>query len=467
MHARPRAIRIAWIGALLLCAALLIAPWRGHVDDFDAQIYLVVVRNMVRDHTGFDLSYLPAFNPVFREHLPFGFWPAAAALRLAGEWAIDPVYAAMTLGAIAVSGLIARRLAGEWAGISAVVLLGTCESIWQYGGRLLLEPPLLLFATAAAGAALYDLWLAAAVLGAVATLIKGPFGLLPLACVCLVKARNWRAIAAVLAAVVPLGIFLLVDPSGGWREGYLRHQILASATGVRTDGVSAFWHLPAVIARRFWPGLPFLVAGFWRARRSPELRPIALACALMVALLCLPFRKWGNHAYVSFPLLAALAGAAAAPLWARLRQPHLAVAGLALAALIFSGSGLGARVLQPPCPFSTVLGDALRSLPPGKPVLMVSPSGIWPAVAQVAAETGLLPTPVSTLSGRDSAPGALSRGVAIPQGWQVLGTGAGWSVLRRAVPPAGPAPDGTEFRSGGNPSIPARRAPGEAGIHWP
>ena len=429
----PRAVRIAWISAFVICAALLSAPWRGHVDDLDAQIYRVVVRNMVRDRTWFDLRYLPSFFSVFREHLPFGFWPAAAALRLLGEWAIDPMYAVMTLAGIGVCGLIARRLAGEWAGISAVVLLGTCESIWQYGGRLLLEPPLFLFATAAAGAALADLWLAAAVLGAVATLVKGPFGLLPLACICLVKARNWRAIAAALAAVVPLGVFLLVDPSGGWREGYLRHQLLASATGARTDGVSAWWYLLAVIAGRFWPGLPFLVGGFWRARKSPELQPIALGCAVMLALLCLPFRKWGNQAYVAFPLLAALAGTAAAPLWRRLVRPHLAIAGLAAAAVIFSASGLGARVLQPPCPFSTVLAGALRSLPPGTPVLMVSPSGIWPAVAQVAAETALLPTPASTLSGCDSAPGALSRGVAIPEGWQILGTGAGWSVLRRTA----------------------------------
>jgi len=150
--------RVAWVSALVACAALLAAPWRGHVDDFDAQLYRVVARNLARAHAWFDLRGLPTLHPVFREHLPFGFWPAAAAIRVGPERAIDPLYALMTLGAIAASGAIARRLAGDRAGVAAILLLGTCESIWQYGGRLLLDPPLLLFATASAGMALAGRW---------------------------------------------------------------------------------------------------------------------------------------------------------------------------------------------------------------------------------------------------------------------------------------------------------------------
>jgi hypothetical protein len=47
----PRAIRIAWTSAFVICSSLLAAPWRGHIDDVDAQIYLVVARNIARDHT--------------------------------------------------------------------------------------------------------------------------------------------------------------------------------------------------------------------------------------------------------------------------------------------------------------------------------------------------------------------------------------------------------------------------------
>ncbi len=132
-----RVQRVAWIAALAISAALIAAPWRGHVDDMDAQLYLVIARTMARERLWFDLQCLPGFYPHFREHLPFGFWPAIAAIRLFGEWAVGPVYGLFTLGAIVMSGRIARRIGGPWAGVAAMILLGTCESIWQYGGRLL------------------------------------------------------------------------------------------------------------------------------------------------------------------------------------------------------------------------------------------------------------------------------------------------------------------------------------------
>jgi phospholipid/cholesterol/gamma-HCH transport system substrate-binding protein len=105
--------RVAYVCALLCCAALLAAPWRGHVDDFDAQIYTVVARNMARDGSWFDLRCLPSLRPVYREHLPFGLWPAAAAIRANAEWAIVPLYGLMTLGAIAVAVLLVGWLLFE------------------------------------------------------------------------------------------------------------------------------------------------------------------------------------------------------------------------------------------------------------------------------------------------------------------------------------------------------------------
>jgi 4-amino-4-deoxy-L-arabinose transferase-like glycosyltransferase len=423
--------RVAWVSALLLSAALLAAPWRGHVDDFDAQIHTVVARNLSRDHSWFNLRYLPSVHPVFREHLPFGFWPAAAAIRVAGEWAINPLYALMTLGAIAAAGKIARRLAGEWAAVAAVLLLGTCESIWQYGGRLLLDPPLFLFATAAAGAALASRWRWAAVLGGLATLIKGPFGLLPLACVAAVRARNWRATAAVAAAIAPLVVFLVIDPAGGWRSGYLDAQLLASAVGGRADGVGAWWFPLAVVARRFWPGFPFLILALWTARRNAALRPLLAACALMLLALCLPQRKWGNHTYVAFPLLAALAGAAAAPLVERV-STRVRVAGTVALAAIASGisiSGLGALVLRPPCPYSTTLRTALDRIPMLSVVLVVGAKAA--DLATLAAERDLVPQPVPVLPSEAPVRDAIARGpVELPPGWTVTSRDGLLAVLR-------------------------------------
>jgi 4-amino-4-deoxy-L-arabinose transferase-like glycosyltransferase len=423
--------RVAWVSALVACAALLAAPWRGHVDDFDAQIYTVVARNIARDGSWFDLRLLPSLRPVYREHLPFGLWPAAAAVRANSDWAVNLLYGLMTLGAIAASGMIARRLAGEWAGVAAVLLLGTCESIWQYGARLLLDPPLFLFATAAAAAALVSRWRSAAVLGGLATLIKGPFGLLPLACVAVTRLRDWKAPAAVAAAIVPLGVFLAIDPAGGWRSGYLQAQLLASATGGRADGVSAWWFPLAVVARRFWPGFPFLLLAVWVARRNAALRPLLFACALMLAALCLPQRKWGNHTYVAFPLLAALAGAAAAPLLERVSSRTRVTGTVSLAAIAcgLSISGLGALLLRPPCPYSTTFRTALGRIPVGSVVLVVSAE--LGDVTTLAAERDVVPQVAREVPLEAAVRDAIVRGpVVVPPGWTVVSRAGPLAVLR-------------------------------------
>ena len=423
--------RVAWTCALIACAALLAAPWRGHVDDFDAQIYTVIARNMARDASWFDLRCLPSLRPVYREHMPFGFWPAAAAIRAHADWAIVPLYGLMTLGAIAVSGMIARRLAGEWAGVAAILLLGTCESIWQYGARFLLDPPLFLFATAAAGAALAGRWGWAAALGGLATLIKGPFGLLPLACVAATRVRDWRAPAAVAAAVLPLAVFLTVDPAGGWRSGYLHAQLLASAAGSRGDGVATWWFPLAVVARRFWPGFPFLLLAVWAARRNAALRPLLFTCGLVLAALCLPQRKWGNHTYVAFPLLAALAGAAAAPLLERISL-RVRVAGTAAVAAIGSAlsiAGAGALVLQRPCAFSTSLRPALERIPARSTVLVVGLR--LDDLTTLAAERDLVPEPVGELPGTTPVHDAVVRGAGVaPPSWKVESSAGALVVLR-------------------------------------
>jgi len=430
--------RIAGASALIVCAALLAAPWRGHVDDFDAQIHTVVARNLARDHSWVGLRYLPSFDPVFRDHLPFGFWPAAAAIRAAGEWATAPLYALMMLGAIAVSGAIARRVGGAWAGVAAILLLGTCESIWQYGGRLLLEPPLLLFATAAAGAALACRWAVAAVLGAVAMLIKGPFGLLPLLSAAIVRWRDRRGVLAVLAAIVPLALFLAVDPGGGWRDGYLHDQLLASASGARGGGVGAWWFPLAVVVRRFWPGFPFLIVALWQARRNAPIRPLLYTCALVLAALCLPERKWGNHSYVVFPLLGAVAGVAASALLERTsdRAKAAVAAALAVVAVAVSASGLGTLVLRPPCPFSTVLADALRRVPAETPLVVVAGDRATAAAAAVAlaAERDLVPSLETSLSSRSNSRLTLiHRSVNLEPPWHPLADGGGWTLAERAA----------------------------------
>ena len=399
------------------------------MDDVDAQLYEVLVRHLASDKAWLDLRYLPGLLPHFREHLPFGFWPGALAVRLFGEWALLPCYGLLTLLAIVVAARIARRLGGPWAGVATALALGTCESIWQYGGRVLLEPPLLLLTTLSVGAVLRPSprWGLAAVFAALAVLVKGPFGLLPLACVALAMGpRAWlRGALACVAAVVPLAFFLWSEPS--WQQGYLQAQLVASASGARLDGVLAWWFPLAVIAGRFWPGLPFAFLG---ARKD---RVLAIACALMAALLCIPQRKWGNHAYVVFPLFAILAGMGAAQLLERVpRKVGILSAATALA-WVLCLAGAGRLVLRPPCIVQDELAPQLSRLPQGTSVLVVSPRVEWMLIGQLAEEDRLVPWPESRLpdESRLAHYALVQRGTIVPEPWREIGRGRGWSLLQR------------------------------------
>ena len=424
----------------LICLAialpLCLAPLAGHVDDVDAQGYLVIARNIARTGRWLDPGFLPAVWPHFREHLPFGFWPAAAAMRLAGEWAVPFLYAAFSVGAVAASSRLARAIAGPAAALAAGVSLALCESIWHYSARLLLDPPLLLLTTLSCLAWCQGRRPRAAIWAALAVLVKGPYGLLPLLAVggatLLLdrSARSARHLALVcMAALAPAFAFLVADRvwgDGSWWRGYLLDQVHASLAGERRDGVTGPFYPLRVIAGRFWPGLPFALLGGIMAVRDgkPAERKIALACLLGLAAISLPTRKWGNHMYVLFPLLAVLAGIGAKTLLERWER-FLPRAGgaIAVAALLFALAGGGRLVLQPPCDFSTALASRLQRV--GPRIVLVR--GDFLALAELAAESGLEVWPAETPD--TLLPAAVPLSYALPARFVETARGRAWKLL--------------------------------------
>jgi 4-amino-4-deoxy-L-arabinose transferase-like glycosyltransferase len=272
------------------------------------------------------------------------------------------------------------RLRGPGAGVAAGLILAVTETFFLYGGRPRLDPPLVLFATAAAWPALQEKpglrgWLLAAALAAVAALVKGPFGLTPLAAAAAARAvvdRSWRHLAfgalATLAAALPAAAFLLFsDPS--WWAGYVRVQLVASATGARADGYVSHWGALRSIVGRFWPGLPFVLLACVR-RDRPHL--LMLWCAFFLAELSIPLRTVWNHELVAYPALALLAGAWLGPYFERVKPVWFAaLAGVGVAA---SAAGLGALLLLPPCVASREMKPYFDAIPPGTKIQIVS----WP-----------------------------------------------------------------------------------------
>ncbi|HZA14130.1 MAG TPA: hypothetical protein VE618_06525, partial [Myxococcaceae bacterium] len=463
MSGGQRARAVSVTATLAIALAAVVAPWWGHVDDGDAQLYRVVARHMVEDATCFELRYLPGVHETFREHLPFGLWPYALGIRILGEGALPAIGALFTLGTLALVLATGWRLAGPAAGILSVLVLSATESFAVYGGREKLDPPLLFFATAAVAPLLVgalraqNLALASA-FGAAAALVKGPFGILPLCAAATARALQERTarsavqLGVVMAAsTIPLVGFLVWSRSFGdrsWWDGYVMAQLWASASGGRTDGNFAPWFPLATLAGRFWPGLPLAGLGAWMAvrgktERRRELRLVAVAAAIVIAGLCVPTRKLWSHALVAYPLLALLAGVAVGPWLERHRgspaRGRIAVGGLsalAVAMWIAAALGAGKLWLKAPCIAPGAVDSALRRLRPGTEVLVVATPFDWKTVAALASERRLVPWPMGRPDEAippESRPAlALVREVQLGsplRGWREVARSGGWVAL--------------------------------------
>ena len=410
---------------LVTAAALLAAPWAGHIDDTDAQLYQVLARNMAAARSWLEPGLPPGSNLPFREHLPFGLWPYAATVRALGERALPVAGAAFSLLTV----LVVMALAPGAGGLAAALVLATTETFFLYGGRPRLDPPLILFGTLGAVLVLQPRpsWALATLAASLGALIKGPFGVAPFACAAVARAISERSArtfllgaAGTLLALAPAALFIsLADPS--WGDRYLHAQVLSSATGARTDGSTAWWAALASVGGRFWPGLPFALLAAFRRRN----RTLALTCALLLIALSLPVRKVWNHELVAYPLLALLAGEWLAPhvhRWSR----FLPVVGAA--ALAFAASGLGSRLLPPPCVASRELAQLLPEA--GTLVLVVSAPMDWRTLVGLAAEQRLDPWPAAGLDGE--ARFALVREELFSASpWRAVGRARGWVLAVR------------------------------------
>lgn len=465
---------IAGGAAFVLACALLTSPWATHVDDGDADLYTVVARHLVEDDSWFDARYLPAVHPVFREHLPFGLWPHVAAIRLFGEGALRPLSTLWSLATLGLVGWMGVRMLGHRAALIAVLVLTTTETFFRVGGFAKLDPLLVFLSTSAAvpfllGSLRPGALVSAALIAAAAALVKGPFGVLPLVAAGAAQSLVTRSVKPAFAAgivglvaALPLIGFLVWDRIAGggtWWVGYLEHQVLASATGARTDGELAFWYPFRTVVGRFWPGLPLVVLGLWqtfRPRRGARAAPsdrlafariIALAALLTLLGLCLPTRKLWHHALIAYPALALLAGAAAAPWVDRLlgsaRRERVALGGLvavAIAAGVASAGGAGRMFFTTRCVSSGPLASALDAFPPGMPIGIVAPDPHWKLIASLAAERRLLPAPMERLPEPGVTDVALVKAGALRaqtrQAWQEVGRDGDWVLLVRTDDPA-------------------------------
>jgi 4-amino-4-deoxy-L-arabinose transferase-like glycosyltransferase len=477
---RPRAIVVAYALAAVLAMALMSSPsFRGHIDDLDSQIYTVVARHMVEDHTWMDLRDFIERGPQWRQHLPFGFWPYAWAIRLWGESALSPLAAIFSLGTVCIVGWAAHRIAGPSAGVIGMLVMSNHRLFYLTGARPRLDPVLLLLVTASAVPLLFPRierrhWTMALCFCSMAVLVKGPFGLLPLAGLIAARSivdQSRRVLGigsmVILLSLIPVATFLLWNKFFGdesWWNSYLINQVLASATGARSDGTDMPWYPLTLVVQRSWPGLWLIMIGLWicwrpAARldafnrcRAVTARQAALtlcvACLFILIELVLPARKHFHHGLVLIPWLALFAAVTTGPLldsWlSSSRAWWLATFTFAVPVFIVSIAvllGHGPRWYnKQPCVTSLEFSQSLKGLHEGEDIWVVSTTPAWALMASIAAETRLVPWRARTLPLKSPAAdfpvnahvALMETTVLSPElgPWEKVNQARGWILLR-------------------------------------
>ena len=441
---------------------LMGATWFRHTDVGDAQVYQVIARQMLRSGRWLAPEYL---GQPFFDHLPFGLWPIAAAQAL-DERAVIPLHALFSIATVMLVGVLGHRLMGGWAALASMFVLSTSQYFFFQTSYPTLDPLLLLLTTASVvplvtGEGRPTEWLLAWLFVALAVAVKGPFGLLPLGGVLgarvlvdrSLRHLGWGSLVFGLAAA-PVALFLLLRAD--WREGYGLGQLLASATGARTDGGGGAWLALQFIVERYWPWLPLLALGIAGAagQLGPEApqehqrfvnacRKMAVACALVLFGLSVPSRKIWHHTLVVYPLLSVLIGVAVAPRLATwfdsaAGQRRL-LAGLAIAALLSVacvGGGVDRLLMARPCVLATDFSAELQLVHPGDSVPVISLRPEWDMLSALAFEQDVRPVPTEGWEGV-TASVALATDETWPEApaqWSALKRARGWVFAVRPAP---------------------------------
>ena len=294
---------------------------------------------------------------------PLVIWLAAASSALLGlsEFAVTLPSRLAAVLAIAFAYLLCRRLLGSTAAWIAALILLTNSTFIQFSTTLRMDSMLLAGVLCAlAGAVHLDRrWGAALMFSGIAVglLAKGPLGLLPLVLIpsylWLCQPRRcsirWRWSLLLLPALAWYA-FLALEHGGRPFTELGADAVRASTAAHSTLATSAIDNYLLLPLRRYWPWLPFLLAGLgWAAvavvRADIKAAPQARWLLCWIAIVVVPATLKPDHdiryLYPALPALAALAAVVIAhllrerlPAWLPVAATAVIV-GLALAVSMF------------------------------------------------------------------------------------------------------------------------------------
>jgi 4-amino-4-deoxy-L-arabinose transferase-like glycosyltransferase len=311
------------------------------------------------------------------EKTPLFYWLAGGAFSLLGETETAARVPAVlaTLLLVGMTVVVGARLYGTAAGLHAGFIAGTSVLMFAYGRAASMD--MLLAATVTASIGLGGLrllgmagpyaFLAAAAFAGLATLAKGPLGLLlPLLVLggLILATRQWRsaremvsplALGAFVVVSAPWYIAILVDQGRNFIDVFVLDHNLQRFTSTIHHHPGPFWYyLPILLAGLFpWSGLAVPGLAWVRPKSSRSDLFVALWLGLPLVFFSVAGSKLPGYILPCVPPLAILMGRAAERLVsAAAPERYLsgrvtALVGLALGALVATTPAFLFRMQEP------------------------------------------------------------------------------------------------------------------------
>jgi 4-amino-4-deoxy-L-arabinose transferase-like glycosyltransferase len=343
------------------------------------------------------------------EKPPLYYWLAGAGFRVLGETEaaarLPSVLALLLLtGATALFG---ARLYGSAAGLHAGFVAGTSLLPFAYGRAASMDMLLAATVTLAAGFAGLRLvgiagrtaWVGVAAAAGLATLAKGPLGLLLPGLVVagyLATTREWRhlrealhprALAAFALVAAPWYLAILRDQGQRFVDDFiLNHNVQRFASTIHNHPGPFWYYLPLLLLGLFpWSGLAVPGLARLAPRESRTDRFVLLWLLLPLAFFSLAASKLPGYILPCVPPLAILMGRTADRLIGEGQTPERWLSGR-VAALV--GLGLAALVAASPALLFRLQEPLWRSL---------VPLGVWAVVVAFLFSRRVGPDPAGAL----------------------------------------------------------------------
>jgi 4-amino-4-deoxy-L-arabinose transferase-like glycosyltransferase len=348
-----------YFGAFAVLTAIgFLAPIRvGDLPGYDDARYALVAKHIVLSGDWLNTQYNGA--PDF-EHPPLLEWMQAASFSALGvsDATAKLPSALLGLGSVLLVAWLARRLTGDpWQGVLAMLTLAGSAYFVKYTARAMTDVPVTFFFLAAMCA--WSLtednprwYLAAGAFTAMALMTRGliGFALPAIFALDLIVARrrpNWGyALAGLTVAILPLALWYwrLIDHYG--QVFYSAHEawLDREAFGELSPSWRRYTGLPEylfMLAKSFWPWLPFTIAGMVGVIRGRQRRLyVLLIWFVVVLLMCAAARsrvlRYMLPSYPALSILAAVGLVALIPerfvrIGLALATPVLAIGVLAIA----------------------------------------------------------------------------------------------------------------------------------------